>query len=163
PFRQAEFDIMYGQGISREGSLLDVGVDLGIIKKSGAWFTYEGEQLGQGRENVKKFLTENVDLMFEISEKIKVEAGITEVDLLAAEGMEPTDDLAEADVVVFNTCCIRENADNKLYGHLGELKSLKQQRPDLQIAVGGCLAQKDRDLVRAKAPHVDVVFGTHNL
>ncbi len=83
--------------------------------------------------------------------------------LLAAEGMEPTDDLAAADVVVLNTCCIRENADNKLYGHLGALKTLKDERPDLQIAVGGCLAQKDRDLVREKAPHVDVVFGTHNL
>jgi tRNA-2-methylthio-N6-dimethylallyladenosine synthase len=83
--------------------------------------------------------------------------------LLAAEGMEPTADLAEADIVVLNTCCIRENADNKLYGHLGELKALKADRPDLQIAVGGCLAQKDRALVREKAPHVDVVFGTHNL
>src|SRR5207247_6018783 len=79
PFRQAEFDIMYGKGISREGSLLDVGVDLGIVKKSGAWFTYEGEQLGQGRENAKQFLTENVDLMFEISEKIKDAVGIEEV------------------------------------------------------------------------------------
>jgi tRNA-2-methylthio-N6-dimethylallyladenosine synthase len=83
--------------------------------------------------------------------------------LLAAEGMEPTDDLDEADVVVLNTCCIRENADNKLYGHLGRLKTLKDERPELQIAVGGCLAQKDRELVQAKAPHVDVVFGTHNL
>ena len=82
PFKQAEFDIMYGQGISREGSLLDVGVELGIIKKSGAWFTYEGEQLGQGRENVKKFLAENVDLMVEISEKIKNASGLNdEVDL----------------------------------------------------------------------------------
>ena len=69
PFKQAEFDIMYGKGISREGSLLDVGVDLGIVKKSGAWFTYEGEQLGQGRENSKQFLTENVELMMEISEQ----------------------------------------------------------------------------------------------
>jgi tRNA-2-methylthio-N6-dimethylallyladenosine synthase len=83
--------------------------------------------------------------------------------VLAAEGMEPTDDLASADVVVLNTCCIRENADNKLYGHLGDLKALKEQRPGLQIAVGGCLAQKDRELVRERAPHVDVVFGTHNL
>ena len=58
PFKQAEFDIMYGTGISREGSLLDVGVELGLIKKSGAWFTYEGEQLGQGRENAKQFLVE---------------------------------------------------------------------------------------------------------
>ena len=83
--------------------------------------------------------------------------------LLAAEGLEPTDSPESADVVVLNTCCIRENADDKLYGHLGHLKSLKRDRPDLQIAVGGCLAQKDRDLIQARAPHVDVVFGTHNL
>jgi recombination protein RecA len=79
PFRQAEFDIMYGRGISREGSLLDVGIDLGIVKKSGAWFTYEGEQLGQGREKAKQFLTENIDLMFEISEKVKNAVGIEEL------------------------------------------------------------------------------------
>ncbi|MGQ0805242.1 MAG: recombinase RecA [Actinomycetota bacterium] len=84
PFRQAEFDIMYGKGISREGSLLDVGVDLGIVKKSGAWFTYEGEQLGQGRENAKQFFTENLDLMFEISEKIR-----------AAVGIEPPDEVVD--------------------------------------------------------------------
>jgi len=83
--------------------------------------------------------------------------------LLAAEGMEATDDVEQADVVVLNTCCIRENADNKLYGHLGRLKALKERRPDLQIAVGGYLAQKDRELVQQRAGHVDVVFGTHNL
>jgi tRNA-2-methylthio-N6-dimethylallyladenosine synthase len=83
--------------------------------------------------------------------------------LLASEGMEPTDDLESADVVVLNTCCIRENADNKLYGQLGHLKALKQARPGLQIAVGGCLAQKDRELIVERAGHVDVVFGTHNL
>jgi len=83
--------------------------------------------------------------------------------LLSAEGMEPTDDVKTADVVVLNTCCIRENADNKLYGHLGRLKALKTERPELQIAVGGCLAQKDRELVMERAGHVDVVFGTHNL
>jgi recombination protein RecA len=76
PFKQAEFDIMYGKGISREGSLLDAGVDLGIVKKSGAWFTYEGEQLGQGRENAKNFLADNLDLMVEISDKIRKEVGI---------------------------------------------------------------------------------------
>jgi recombination protein RecA len=80
PFKQAEFDIMYGKGISREGSLLDVGVDLGLVKKSGAWFTYEGEQLGQGRENAKTFLSENVDMMVEISEKIRQEVGIEPAD-----------------------------------------------------------------------------------
>ena len=68
--------VMYGKGISREGSLLDVGVDLGIVKKSGAWFTYEGEQLGQGRENAKTFLAENLEIMVEITEKMRVEAGI---------------------------------------------------------------------------------------
>ncbi len=83
--------------------------------------------------------------------------------LLTADGMEATDDVEEADVVVLNTCCIRENADNRLYGHLGHLKALKARRPELQIAVGGCLAQKDRDRIRERADHVDVVFGTHNL
>jgi recombination protein RecA len=71
PFKQAEFDIMYGKGISREGSLLDVAVDLGFVKKAGAWFTYEGEQLGQGRENVKQFLIENPQLMAEIDQRVR--------------------------------------------------------------------------------------------
>ncbi|MEX0665654.1 MAG: tRNA (N6-isopentenyl adenosine(37)-C2)-methylthiotransferase MiaB [Acidimicrobiia bacterium] len=83
--------------------------------------------------------------------------------LLAAQGMESTADVEDADVVVLNTCCIRENADNKLYGNLGRLKELKARRPGLQIAVGGCLAQKDREVVLERASHVDVVFGTHNL
>ncbi len=76
PFKLAEFDIMYGKGISREGSLLDIGVDLAIVKKSGAWYTYEGEQLGQGRENAKVFLIENPELMVDISERIRVKMGI---------------------------------------------------------------------------------------
>ena len=70
PFRQAEFDIMYGKGISREGSLLDTGVDMDIVKKSGAWYTYEGEQLGQGREKAKIFLSENPEIMMEIQNRI---------------------------------------------------------------------------------------------
>jgi recombination protein RecA len=76
PFKQAEFDIQYGKGISREGSLLDIGVELGFVKKSGAWFTYEGEQLGQGRENAKSFLTENPELLVEIDERIRTQVGI---------------------------------------------------------------------------------------
>ena len=72
-------------------------------------------------------------------------------------------DEADADVVVLNTCCIRENADNKLYGTLGWLKPWKEEREGRQIVVAGCLAQKDRDVVRAKAPYVDVVLGTHNV
>jgi tRNA-2-methylthio-N6-dimethylallyladenosine synthase len=83
--------------------------------------------------------------------------------LLQSEGMEPAASLEEADVVVLNTCTIRENADNKLYGNLGHLKALKDARPDLQIAVGGCMAQKDRGLIQERAPYVDVVFGTHNV
>jgi recombination protein RecA len=76
PFKQAEFDIVYGQGISREGSLIDVGVDQAIIKKSGAWYTYEGDQLGQGKENVRSFLRDNPDLANEIEKKIKEKLGI---------------------------------------------------------------------------------------
>ena len=90
PFRQAEFDIMYGKGISREGSLLDIGVDLGLVKKSGAWYTYEGEQLGQGRENAKQFLIENAEIMVEISERIRQQVGIAEP--TATSGARSTDD-----------------------------------------------------------------------
>ena len=70
PFRQAEFDIMYGEGISREGSVLDLSVEHEIIKKSGAWYTYDGEQMGQGRENAKKFLKDNPEIMVEITDRV---------------------------------------------------------------------------------------------
>jgi recombination protein RecA len=99
PFRQAEFDIMYGKGISREGSLLDIGVDLGLVKKSGAWYTYEGEQLGQGRENAKTFLTENPEIMVEISERIlkQVGIGVTDAD---ADADEVADDDIDLDAPI---------------------------------------------------------------
>jgi tRNA-2-methylthio-N6-dimethylallyladenosine synthase len=83
--------------------------------------------------------------------------------LLEADGLERGADVTDADVVVLNTCCIRENADNKLYGTLGHLKALKDRRPGLRIVVGGCLAQKDREVIQRRAPHVDVVLGTHNV
>src|SRR5580698_3983750 len=83
--------------------------------------------------------------------------------LLVADGMEAAPSMEEADVVVLNTCCIRENADQRLYGTLGRLKELVDARPGLQIAVGGCLAQKDRERIQEKVGWVDVVFGTHNL
>jgi tRNA-2-methylthio-N6-dimethylallyladenosine synthase len=83
--------------------------------------------------------------------------------MLEAEGFAPVGGPEEASVVVFNTCCIRENADERLYGNLGHMKALKDTRPDLRIVVGGCLAQKDKHLVQSKAPWVDVVLGTHNL
>jgi tRNA-2-methylthio-N6-dimethylallyladenosine synthase len=83
--------------------------------------------------------------------------------LFEADGLVPADDPDGADVVVLNTCCIRENADNKLYGALGRLKARKDAEPDLRIVVAGCLAQKDRELIRERAPFVDVVLGTHNV
>ncbi|WP_203336254.1 tRNA (N6-isopentenyl adenosine(37)-C2)-methylthiotransferase MiaB [Nocardioides limicola] len=83
--------------------------------------------------------------------------------LLEDAGYVAADDGETADVVVFNTCAVRENADNKLYGNLGHLAPVKAKRPGMQIAVGGCLAQKDRSTITAKAPWVDVVFGTHNI
>jgi recombination protein RecA len=92
PFRQAEFDIMYSKGISREGSMLDVAVDLDIVKKSGAWYTYEGEQLGQGRENAKVFLASNLELMIEISEKVRQQVGMGDVNTLDLPlGADPAD------------------------------------------------------------------------
>ncbi|KXW77223.1 MiaB family RNA modification protein [Mycolicibacterium phlei] len=83
--------------------------------------------------------------------------------LLEAAGYRRAADDEDADIVVFNTCAVRENADNKLYGNLSHLAPRKQANPNMQIAVGGCLAQKDRDTVLRRAPYVDVVFGTHNI
>ena len=83
--------------------------------------------------------------------------------LFDAEGMVAVEHEADADVVVLNTCCIRENADNKLYGNLGHLKRWKDEQEGRQIVIAGCLAQKDRDTVRARAPWADVVLGTHNV
>ena len=80
PFRQAEFDLIFGKGISREGSVLDIAVDEGIVKKSGAWYTYEGEQLGQGRENAKQFLIENVDVALELDARVREAVGLVRAD-----------------------------------------------------------------------------------
>jgi recombination protein RecA len=87
PFRTAEFDIMYGQGISREGSILDVAVDLGIVKKSGAWYTYEGEQLGQGRENAKQFLRQSPELVVEIDARIRKTVATVAADIPLGAGV----------------------------------------------------------------------------
>ena len=94
PFKQAEFDIMYGKGISREGSLIDVGLDLGLVKKSGAWYTYEGEQLGQGRENAKTFLMENPEVTIELHEKVRVMSGLSKPDPTAEPA--PSEPASEA-------------------------------------------------------------------
>ena len=94
PFRQAEFDIMYGKGISREGSLLDVAVDIGLVKKSGAWYTYDGEQLGQGRENAKTFLGESPELLIELYERIRSAKGIGGVDVPIGQGAGDDDPIS---------------------------------------------------------------------
>ncbi len=96
PFRQCEFDIIYGKGISKEGTLLDVGVDIEIVKKSGAWFTYEGEQLGQGKENARQFLAEHLDVAQEIERRIRQAVGLTAFE--AADDEKPIEvDLAVID------------------------------------------------------------------
>ncbi|MCD0484692.1 recombinase RecA [Streptacidiphilus sp. ASG 303] len=90
PFKQAEFDILYGVGISREGGLIDMGVEHGFIRKSGAWYTYEGDQLGQGKENARNFLRDNPDLADEIEKKIKEKLGVgPRVDTPAADPADP--------------------------------------------------------------------------
>ena len=88
PFKQAEFDIMYGEGISREGSLIDMGVDAGIIRKAGAWFTYESHQLGQGKENARNFLKQNPEIAEEIERRIRLHLGIDESQEVP-EGVDP--------------------------------------------------------------------------
>jgi recombination protein RecA len=97
PFKQAEFDIIYGVGISREGSLIDFGVEQEIVKKSGAWYTYEGEQLGQGKENSRKFLIDNPEIANEIEKKIKTKLGIGVPRAVADLPVE--DDLVIDDVI----------------------------------------------------------------
>ncbi|MGH8910224.1 MAG: hypothetical protein ACRD0K_27940 [Egibacteraceae bacterium] len=85
PFQQCEFDILFGQGISREGSLLDVGVEHGIVKKAGAWYTYESDQLGQGRENARKFLREHGDIAAEIYKRVTEKLGLVPTDVTGDE------------------------------------------------------------------------------
>jgi recombination protein RecA len=90
PFKQAEFDILYGVGISREGGLIDMGVEQGFVRKSGAWYTYDGDQLGQGKENARAFLRDNPDLADEIEKRIKEKLGIgPQVDAPAAPAVPP--------------------------------------------------------------------------
>jgi recombination protein RecA len=97
PFKQAEFDIIYGVGISREGSLIDFGVEQEIVKKSGAWYTYEGEQLGQGKENARKHLLENPKIADEIEQRIKSKLGIG---VPKAVADLPSEDVAAAEPTI---------------------------------------------------------------
>jgi recombination protein RecA len=91
PFRQAEFDIMYGEGISREGEVLEIGVNLGVLEKSGAWYVYNGDRLGQGKDNARDFLKENPRLAREIEQKIREKAGVAAPAKPAAEEPDPAE------------------------------------------------------------------------
>lgn len=91
PFKQAEFDILFGEGISKEGTILDVGVEEGIVKKAGAWYTYDGEQLGQGRENARKFLKEHDDVANAIYKKVTEKLGLVPTDVTADEADGPAE------------------------------------------------------------------------
>jgi recombination protein RecA len=88
PFRSAEFDIVYGKGISREGSILDVAVDFGLVKKSGAWYTYEGEQLGQGRENAKQFLRSTPEMLIELDQRVREMVAAKDAPAAVSDGEE---------------------------------------------------------------------------
>jgi len=100
PFRSAEFDIVYGKGISREGSILDVAVDLAIVKKSGAWYTYEGEQLGQGREKAKEFLRSTPEMLIELDQRIREMVAVKEEPVVVTEDAELADVLEDDDVPI---------------------------------------------------------------
>ena len=94
PFRQVEFDIMYGEGISKTGEILDLGVSAGFVEKSGAWFSAEGERLGQGRENAKTYLLEHPEIMAKLERKIRENAGVVAGTMLASESESPNADLS---------------------------------------------------------------------
>lgn len=115
PFKSAEFDMLYGEGISREGSALDMAIQVGVVKKSGSWFTYEGDQLGQGRENVRNFLKDNPAITKEIENKVKVEFGLIDpMDQFAED--DATKAAAEADKNVESVSASEKNADPKSTG-----------------------------------------------
>lgn len=124
PFKQAEFDILYGRGISREGSLIDMGVDQGFIRKSGAWFTYEGEQLGQGKENARNFLLGNADVANEIEKKIKEKLGIgavvTDDSVLPAPSISEPSREEQARALCLRLLTARSRTRAELFGQLAK-------------------------------------------
>jgi recombination protein RecA len=95
PFKQVEFDIMYGEGVSKMGEIIDLGVKAGVVEKSGAWFSYDSQRIGQGRENAKAFLKQNPDIANKIEAAVRQNAGLIAEQILAAEGEEDKDDDAD--------------------------------------------------------------------
>ena len=149
PFKQAEFDILYGQGISREGSLLDLGVDNGVVRKSGAWFTYGEDQLGQGKENARNFLKDNPQLAAEIEEKILAALGIGEPGRKAREAEE----LAAAEAAVAAAAVPVESAD------VAATSAVKTARGRGKKAAGSTKASKsDKTAKETAAEDADTIF-----
>ena len=150
PFKQAEFDILYGQGISREGSLLDLGVDNGVVRKSGAWFTYGEDQLGQGKENARNFLKDNPQLAAEIEEKILAALGIGEPGRKAREAEE----LAAAEAAVAAAAVPVESADSVA------TSAVKSARGRGKKATATAKASKSvKTSKEASADESDTIFG----
>ena len=150
PFKQAEFDILYGQGISREGSLLDLGVDNGVVRKSGAWFTYGEDQLGQGKENARNVLKDNPQLAAEIEEKILAALGIGEPGRKAREAEE----LAAAEAAVAAAAVPVESADS------AATSAVKSARGRGKKATATAKASKSvKTSKEASAVEADTIFG----
>ena len=150
PFKQAEFDILYGQGISREGSLLDLGVDNGVVRKSGAWFTYGEDQLGQGKENARNFLKDNPQLAAEIEEKILAALGIGEPGRKAREAEE----LAAAEAAVAAAAVPVDSADT------AATSAVKNARGRGKKAATTAKASKSAKTPKeASADESDTIFG----
>ena len=150
PFKQAEFDILYGQGISREGSLLDLGVDNGVVRKSGAWFTYGEDQLGQGKENARNFLKDNPQLAAEIEEKILAALGIGEPGRKAREAEE----LAAAEAAVAAAAVPVESADTAATSAVKSARGRGKKTAATAKTSKSVKAPKE-----ASADEVDTIFG----
>ena len=150
PFKQAEFDILYGQGISREGSLLDLGVDNGVVRKSGAWFTYGEDQLGQGKENARNFLKDNPQLAAEIEEKILAALGIGEPGRKAREAEE----LAAAEAAVAAAAVPVESADTAATSAVKSARGRGKKTAATAKAAKSVKTPKE-----ASADEADTIFG----
>ena len=150
PFKQAEFDILYGQGISREGSLLDLGVDNGVVRKSGAWFTYGEDQLGQGKENARNFLKDNPQLAAEIEEKILAALGIGEPGRKAREAEE----LAAAEAAVAAAAVPAESADTAATSAVKTARGRGKKATSTAKTSKGVKTSKE-----ASADESDTIFG----
>ena len=150
PFKQAEFDILYGQGISREGSLMDLGVDNGVVRKSGAWFTYGEDQLGQGKENARNFLKDNPQLAAEIEEKILAALGIGEPGRKAREAEE----LAAAEAAVAAAAVPVETADTAATSAVKSARGRGKKTAATAKAAKGVKTPKE-----ASADESDTIFG----